>query len=45
MDPYCIFKDPVTPYAQWRPQMAKNMLRFLDNQHDRTMILLPYNFK
>ena len=45
MDPYCTFKDTVTPYDKWRPQVEKNPLRFLDNQHDKTMILFPYNFK
>ena len=45
MDPYRTFKDKVTPYDKWRPQVEKNMLRFLDNQHDKTMILVPYNFK
>jgi hypothetical protein len=45
MDPYCTFKDKITPYAKWRPQVEKNMLRFLDNQHDKTMIHFPYNFK
>ena len=42
MDPNRTFKDNIT---KWRPQVEKNMLRFLDNQHDKTMILLPYNFK
>ena len=45
MDPNRTFKDRVTPYDRWQPQVEKNLLRFLDNQHDKTLILFPYNFK
>ena len=45
MDLNRTFKDTVTPYDRWRPQMEKNLFRFLDNQHDKTLILFPYNFK
>ena len=45
MDPNRTFKDIVTPHDRWRPQAEKNMLRFLDNQHDKTIILFPYNFE
>ena len=38
-------EDMVTPYDRWRPQVEKNLFRFLDNQHDKTLILFPYNFK
>ena len=45
MDPNHTFKDTVTPYDRWRPQVENNLFRFLDNQHDKTLILFPYNFK
>ena len=45
MDPNHTFKDTVTPYDRWRPQVENNLFRFLDNQHDKTHILFPYNFK
>ena len=45
MDPNRIFKDTVTPYDRWRTQVEKNLFRFLDKQHDKTLILFPYNFK
>ena len=45
MDPNRTFKDTVTPYYRWRPQVENNLFRFLDNQHDKTLILFPCNFK
>ena len=45
MDPNRTFKDTVTPYDRWRPQVEKNLLRLLDNQHNETPILFSYNFK
>ena len=42
MDPYTIFKDNIT---KWPDQVERNMLKFLDNQHYKTMILFPYNFE
>jgi hypothetical protein len=45
MDPNCTFKDTLTRYDRWRPQVENNMFRFLDNQHDKTLILFPYNFE
>jgi hypothetical protein len=30
------FKDTVTPYDRWWPQVENNLFRFLDNQHDKT---------
>ena len=45
MDPNRTCKDTVTPYDRWRPQVENNMFKFLDNQHNKTLILLPYNFK
>ena len=38
-------KDTVTPYDRWRPQVENNLFKFLDNQHNKTLILFPYNFK
>ena len=45
MDPNRTFRDMVTPYDRWRPQVKNNPFRFLDKQHDKTLILFPYNFK
>jgi hypothetical protein len=45
MDPDSTFKDTVTPYDRWQPQVEKNLFRFLDKQHNKTLILFPYNFK
>jgi hypothetical protein len=45
VDPYIIFKDPVTPPPYWKPQAEKNLMRFLVNQRNKTMILFPYNFE
>ena len=40
-----VFKDRVTPYDKWRPQVENNLFRLLDNQHNKTLILFPYNFE
>ena len=45
MDPYCTFKDTVTPYDKWRPQVEKLLFRFLDKNANKTLILFPYGFK
>jgi hypothetical protein len=45
MDLNRTFKDMVTPCDRWRPQVENNLFRFLDNQHDKRLILFPYNFK
>ena len=45
IDPNRVFKDRVTPYDRWRPQVKNNLFTFLDKQHDKTMIMFPYNFK
>jgi hypothetical protein len=44
VDPYIIFKDPNTPYDQWRPQTERNLWRFLINQKNKRFKLFPYNF-
>ena len=33
------FKDTVTPYDRWRPQVENNLFTFLYKQHDKTLIL------
>ena len=45
MDPNRTFKDTVTPYDRWQPHVENNLFWFLDNQHDKTLIVFPYNFK
>ena len=45
IDPNNVFKDNVTPYDRWRPQVEKNLFKFLENQHDKTLILFPYNIE
>ena len=45
MDPKRTFKDTITPYDRWQPQVEKNMFKFLDNQHDKRLILFPYNIE
>ena len=45
MDPNRTFKDTVTPYDRWRPQVENNLFKFLDNQHNKTLIFFPHNFK
>ena len=40
-----VFKDMVTPYDKWQPQVEKFLFRFLDKQYDKTLIVFPYNFK
>ena len=39
------FKDTLTRYDRWRPQVENNLFRFLDHQHDKIPVLFPYNFK
>ena len=43
--PYHVFKDRVTPYDRWRPQVKKLLFRFLDKNANKTLILFPYGFK
>jgi len=45
MDPYNIFKDKIIPYTSDLKWRRIYMLRFLDNQYDKTMILIPYIFE
>ena len=45
MDPNRTFKDTVTPYDRWRPQVEKLLFRFLDKNANKTLILFPYSFK
>ena len=45
MDPNRTFKDTVTPYDRWRPQVGKLLFRFLDKNANKTLILFPYGFK
>ena len=45
MDLNCTFKDTLIRYDRWRHQAENNLFTFLDNQHDKTLILFPYNFK
>jgi hypothetical protein len=45
VDPNRTFKDTLTRYDRWRPQVENNLFRFLDNQHDKTLTLFPYNLK
>ena len=45
IDPNRVFKDMVTPYDKWRPQVEKLLFRFLDKNTNKTLILFPYGFK
>jgi hypothetical protein len=40
-----VFKDWVTPYDRWRPQVGKLLFRFLDKNVNKKLILFPYGFK
>ena len=40
-----VFKDMITPYDRWRPQVEKLLFRFLDKNANKTLILFPYGFK
>jgi hypothetical protein len=40
-----VFKDSVTPYDKWQPQVEKLLSRFLDKNANKTLILFPYDFK
>jgi hypothetical protein len=44
MDPNSTFKDTLTRYDRWRPQVENNLFRFLDNQHEKTTVLFPFYF-
>ena len=45
IDPNRVFKDRVTPYDRWRPQVEKLLFRFLDKNTNKTLILFTYGFK
>jgi hypothetical protein len=45
IDPNRVFKDRVTPYDRWRPQVEKLLFRFLDKNANKKLILFPYGFK
>jgi len=45
MDLNHTFKDTVTPYDIWRPQVEKLLFRFLDKNANKTLILFPHSFK
>jgi len=45
INPYVVFKDPLTPMQNWKPQTEKNIMRILVNKRNKRMILFPYNFK
>ena len=45
IDPNRVFKDRVTLYDKWRPQVEKLLFRFLDKNTNKTPILFPYGFK
>ena len=40
-----IFKDRVTLYDRWRPQVEKLLFWFLDKNANKTLIFFPYGFK
>jgi hypothetical protein len=42
MDPYIIHHNTVSDKLD---EVEKSMFTFFDKQHDRIMILFPYNFK
>jgi hypothetical protein len=43
--PNRVFKDRVTPYDRWRPQVEKLLFKFLDKNANKTLILFSYGFK
>ena len=45
IDPNRVFKDRVTPYDKWRPQVEMLLFRFLDKNANKTLVLFPYGFK
>jgi hypothetical protein len=45
VDPNIVFKDPVTPKPNWKPESESNLMKFLVNQRHKQDILFPYNFK
>jgi len=45
IDPNRVFKDRVTPYDKWQPQVEKLLFRFLDKNANKTLTLFPYGFK
>ena len=45
IDPNHVFKDRVTPYDRWQPQVEKLLFRFLDKNANKTLTLFPYGFK
>jgi hypothetical protein len=40
-----VFKDPVTPKPNWKPESESNLMKFLANQRHKQDILFPFNFK
>jgi hypothetical protein len=44
IDPHVVFKDPKLQ-PTWYSETVANIKMFLEKQHDKKVILFPYNFR
>ena len=45
IDPYIVFKTGIIVNERWVSEAQENIMMFFVKQHDKTIILFPYNFE